>query len=90
MSEELENYQLGKVLDFSLCKENVSEDPMPVRVSEDFAFFTQEKPGAFFFMGSGLNENSPMIHSNEYDFNDDIIDLTSQFWMKLALDRLYS
>jgi hippurate hydrolase len=35
---------------------------MPVRGSEDFAFYLQEKPGAFFFLGSAKKENDTMLH----------------------------
>jgi hippurate hydrolase len=61
---------------------------MPVKASEDFSFFTNERPGAFFFVSSGKSDVSPMLHTNCFDFNDDLIDFTSKFWLNLAKDRL--
>ena len=29
-----------------------------------------------------------MLHTNCFDFNDDLIDFTANFWLKLAADRL--
>ena len=63
--------------------------PLPVRASEDFSYFSESVPGAFFFVTSAKKaENSPMIHSNNYDFNDELIDRVGELWLRLALDRL--
>jgi len=34
---------------------------MPVLASEDFSFYLENKPGAFFFLGSGKIENDTMV-----------------------------
>jgi hippurate hydrolase len=48
--------------------------------SEDFAYFLQKRPGAFFFLGNG---NSAPLHSSDYDFNDQIIATGVEFWCRL-------
>lgn len=69
-------------------KDNVGQGPLPFRASEDFGYFCKEKPGAFFFLSSARVENGPMLHSNNFDFNEDLIDSTGRFWLALARDRL--
>ncbi len=56
--------------------------------SEDFAHYTREKPGAFFFLGSGRVMKDIMIHDSRFDANDDLVDIGSNFWLKIAEDRL--
>ena len=34
-------------------EDKVAPFEMPVMASEDFSFYIQQKPGAFFFLGSG-------------------------------------
>src|SRR5690606_22469278 len=37
---------------------------------EDFSYMLQARPGAYIFLGNG---NSSDLHTDTYDFNDDII-----------------
>jgi amidohydrolase len=43
----------------------------PFRWSEDFGHFTHRFPGVLFGLGSGKNQ--PSLHSNDFDFPDEII-----------------
>ncbi|HSV89285.1 MAG TPA: amidohydrolase [Bacteroidales bacterium] len=43
----------------------------PFRWSEDFGRFTSKYPGAVFGLGVGIDH--PGLHSNSYDFNDNVI-----------------
>lgn len=43
----------------------------PFRWSEDFGYYTKMYRGAFFGLGSG--ENHPQLHSNNYDYPDELI-----------------
>ena len=70
-------------------KDKVGHGKLPFKASEDFAFFTQVKPGAFFFLSSSRGEeNPPMLHNSNFDFNDKLIPKAAEFWYELALDRL--
>ncbi|MFD1142210.1 amidohydrolase [Larkinella insperata] len=63
-----------------------SEKQEPFRWGEDFGLFTQRYPGAMFGIGNG--ENSPALHNDDYDFNDDLIEPAARLFLAL-LDRHY-
>ena len=43
----------------------------PLAAFDDFAYFLNKIPGCYFFIGNG--EDSKMVHTAHYDFNDEII-----------------
>ena len=49
----------------------VEEQQHPVMVSEDFAFYLQERKGAFFLVGAGKNEETTFLHNPKFDINED-------------------
>jgi hippurate hydrolase len=53
----------------------------PRTASEDFAFFLEQVPGSFLFVGTG--EGAP-LHSPDYRFNDAIIGPAAALWVALA------
>jgi hippurate hydrolase len=65
----------------------VSDEGLPVTASEDFSFFLQEKPGAFFVLGT-WRKNDESLHSSTYDFNDKVLATGALFWIRLVEDRL--
>ena len=57
--------------------------------SEDFAHLRNRFPGCFFLLGNGEKEPfSKPLHSSDYDFNDDLLEIGSKFWVSLVEDRL--
>jgi hippurate hydrolase len=50
--------------------------------SEDFSYFLEHKPGCFLRLGNG--ENSAILHSPKYDFNDGNLTVGSALWARLA------
>ncbi len=56
--------------------------------SEDFAFFLEEVPGCYLFIGNGDGENGGhgacMVHNPGYDFNDDNVAIGSAYWSLLV------
>ena len=51
----------------------------PIRASEDFGYYLKKAPGALIWIGAG--ENWPAIHSQEFDYNDGLIEKTVElFW----------
>ena len=61
----------------------------PMSFSEDFAHFSNRFPGCFFLLGNGEKEPfSKPLHSSDYDFNDDLLEIGSKFWVSLVEDRL--
>ena len=53
----------------------------PWRASEDFGWYTKVCPGAMFYIGSG--ENHPALHTETYDFNDDILETAVALFLKI-------
>ena len=69
-------------------KENVDDRVLPIYASEDFAYFLKERPGTFFFLCSAKKENDDYLHTANFNFNDDLIPLAADFWVKIAEQRL--
>ena len=61
----------------------------PMSFSEDFSHFSNSVPGCFFLLGNGTDgANNKPLHSNDYDFNDALLPIGSDFWAILAKNRL--
>lgn len=57
--------------------------------SEDFAHFANAVPGCFLLMGNGeTGAAGQPLHSDTYDFNDDLLPIGAGFWAALVRDRL--
>ena len=69
-------------------KEQVTANHLLMRGSEDFSYFLQHRPGAYFFLSSSEDGTHRMAHDCNYDFYDGLIPLASEFWLELVLDRL--
>ena len=63
-------------------KRNVIYLSQPNRWSEDFAHFTSAFPAVIFGLGAG--ENHPDLHTNNYDFPDEIIPIGIEILEDLA------
>ena len=67
----------------------VIPDRNPMNFSEDFAHFSNHFPGCFFLLGNGEKEPfSKPLHSSDYDFNDELLEIGSKFWVSLVENRL--
>ena len=59
----------------------------PVMGGEDFSFYGQHVPACFFWLGiapAGV-ENYPMVHTPNFNFNDDAIEVGMRLMSELAL-----
>lgn len=71
------------------CELETIPNREPMSFSEDFAHFAAAVPGCFLLMGNGeLGPNGRPLHSNNYDFNDDLLPIGVKFWTELVRDRL--
>ena len=61
--------------------DKVRRDLLPSMGAEDFAFFLEQKPGAYIWIGNG---DGAAIHNPHYDFNDEILALGASYWARLA------
>ena len=58
----------------------------PVMGAEDFSFMLQQKPGAYIWLGAGIDSEN--LHSPHFDFNDDLLPIGSSLWVQLAESKL--
>ncbi|WP_420151342.1 amidohydrolase [Spirosoma sp.] len=62
------------------------EKQEPFKWGEDFGLFTQKHKGAMFGIGNG--KNSPALHNDDYDFNDNLIEPAARLFLELiAIDH---
>ncbi|MCP4474530.1 MAG: amidohydrolase [Gammaproteobacteria bacterium] len=69
-----------------LGESQVSWLPQPVPATEDFAYFLQQRPGSYFFVGNG--EQSENLHTTKYDFNDKALPNAAKVLSQIAIDYL--
>ena len=62
----------------------------PTTGGEDFAFMLEERPGAFIFIGNGVNADGTAhaVHTPLFNFNDDIIPTGVEYWVSLVGQEL--
>ena len=61
--------------------ERVDDDAPPSMGGEDFSFMLEARPGAYIFLGNG---DSAELHTDTYDFNDEVIPVGASYWVRLA------
>ena len=62
----------------------VRTDLKPSMGAEDFAYFLQQRPGAYVWLGNGPGEGGCMLHNPHYDFNDEVIPVGVTYWVRLV------
>ena len=66
-------------------EDNIICNNPPSMGSEDFSFLLNESKGCYISIGNG---ESASLHNPEYDFNDDILTLGVQYWVRLTQMQL--
>ncbi|MDP1730531.1 MAG: M20 aminoacylase family protein [Devosia sp.] len=61
--------------------DRVDTNADPTMGGEDFAYMLQARPGAYIFLGNG---DSTELHTDTYDFNDDVIPVGASYWVRLV------
>lgn len=61
--------------------DRVDDDAVPSMGGEDFSFMLEQRPGAYIFLGNG---DSTELHTDTYDFNDEVIPVGVSYWVRLA------
>ncbi|MCG8491394.1 MAG: M20 family metallopeptidase [Sneathiellales bacterium] len=61
--------------------EDVETEIDPIGGSEDFAFMLEAVPGAYMLIGNG---DGPFVHTENYDFNDNILTQGVKFWLAIV------
>lgn len=68
--------------------EHISNEILPSYASEDFSYYLKNKPGCYFFLGSGKTMSDGYLHTENFNFNDNLIPLAADFYLKIVEDRL--
>lgn len=68
----------------AVCADNVVTDFPPSTAGDDFAFFGQQAPGAYVWLGNGPAVDGALHHNSGYDFNDEAIPAGVAFWAEVA------
>ncbi|MCW5749967.1 MAG: amidohydrolase [Alphaproteobacteria bacterium] len=71
-------------------RDRVDADTAPLTGAEDFAFMLERKPGAYIFIGNGVDSEGGChyVHTPHYDFNDEIIVTGVAWWVNLVRQEL--
>ena len=76
----------------SVSRKNLGEDSVipidPVMGGEDFSYFLQEVPGAFFFVGTGDGQEYPHHHPR-FDIDEKALPTAVRLMTHIALDFLH-
>ncbi|MEI6347058.1 MAG: amidohydrolase [Bacteroidota bacterium] len=67
------------------CKLDYTSLEEGFRWGEDFGILTQQIPGAMFGIGAG--ENCPPLHSPDYNFPNELIEIGSRLFYEIASNR---
>ena len=69
---------------------NVMPNITPTTGGEDFAYMMEQRPGAFIFLGNGVNPDGSthQVHTPHYNFNDAIIPTGAAYWVSVVQQEL--
>ena len=68
--------------------EHVSSEGIPIAGGEDFSYLAEAVPGAYFFLGAGVDgQETPGCHHPDFDFDDDLIAQGVRTFLALVEDR---
>ena len=72
---------------------NVLRNIQPSMGSEDFSFILNASEGAYIWIGNGSvpkdqPEGGCMLHNAQYDFNDEVLELGTSYWVQLVYNIL--
>ncbi len=73
--------RVGDVVEGLLGKSAIDRAAPPLMAAEDFSYYLERVPGAYFFMGNGPSAG---LHHPAYDFADEAIASGAAVWAALA------
>lgn len=59
----------------------------PSMATEDFSYLLQQRPGTYVWLGSKDASHPFGLHHSKFDFNDQVLEIGIQYFVKLILDR---
>jgi metal-dependent amidase/aminoacylase/carboxypeptidase family protein len=81
----MSNY-VAKVARTTLGEDRFLTVPRPAMGGEDFAYYLEQVPGAFFLVGVEPHNQTtyPTLHSDQYDFTDAALETAITMFVNLA------
>lgn len=73
---------VARVAEEALGRGSAVTLPRPIMGSEDFSYYLQKVPGAFFFLGMGSGAS---VHNPRFDFNDEALPTGIEIMCQVAL-----
>lgn len=71
---------------FKTCvKDDYIELSEPLMLSEDFSYYQKAIPGIFFFLGTKSEKYNSGLHTETFNFNEDILNKAVHLYLELAL-----
>jgi len=67
-----------------LDNENIITNCAPQAWGEDFTYYLQHRPGAFFFLGSGNDEINQPLHSPLFDIDEKCLEIGAKIMAQIA------
>jgi len=86
VNHEADALYVRDIITDMLGADGLETDMTPVMGAEDFSFMLAQKPGAYVWLGAGLNSFN--LHSPHFDFNDDLLPIGASLWVNLAEQKL--
>ncbi|MBZ9559686.1 MULTISPECIES: M20 aminoacylase family protein [unclassified Modicisalibacter] len=71
-----------------LGEQALVRDVQPSLGGEDFSFMLQRCPGAYFFLGTAEDDDTPPLHNARFDFNDNVIPVGCRLLAAIGLGAL--
>lgn len=62
--------------------------PQRTMGAEDFSYFLQQRPGAFFFVGCGLPGEQRPHHKSVFDLDEDVLLVSANVFVELVEGHL--
>lgn len=59
-------------------------DLLPAMTGEDFAWYLEQRPGVFVWIGNGPTDGGRTLHNSSYDYNDAILPAASGYLASVA------
>lgn len=73
----------------ALGEAQVKPAELPMAGGEDFAYFAEARPSAYFFLGARRGEeDTPVCHHPDFDFDDRLIPLGVELFLRIVWDRM--
>lgn len=85
VNSTLETHKVRQCLEPLFAPGTLFSQGKKIMATEDFAWMLARVPGCYFFLGNGEGEfHGCSVHNPHYDFNDELIRLGSDCWVKIV------